>query len=39
MSYWKTSVSLSDDLFVFSAPVTAQQIEMLPADAKRGDIQ
>ena len=33
MSYWKTSAQLPEDLFVFTPPVTAQKIEILPADA------
>jgi len=32
MSYWKTSARLAEDLFVFTAPADAQQIEILPAD-------
>ena len=33
MSYWKTSASLSEDLFIFTPRETAQKIEILPADA------
>ena len=36
MSYWKTSARLAEDLFVFTAPVTARKIKMLPADS--GDL-
>ena len=32
MSYWKTSARLSEDLFVFTAPETAQQVEVLSVD-------
>jgi hypothetical protein len=31
IDYWKTSTSLAEDLFIFTAPVTARQIELLPA--------
>ena len=34
MSYWKTSARLPEDLFVFTAPVTAQKIKILPADPR-----
>ncbi len=30
ISYWKTSATLAEDLFVFTAPVTAQQIQAIP---------
>ena len=33
MSYWKTSARLPQDLFIFTPPVTAQKIEILPAAA------
>ena len=32
MSYWKTSARLPQDLFIFTPPVTAQKIEILPVD-------
>ena len=35
ISYWKTSANLADDLFVFTAPVTAQQIQAIPAEKEK----
>ena len=37
MSYWKTSARLPEDLFKFTAPVTAQKIQILPADPEKSD--
>ncbi len=37
MSYWKTSARLPEDLFIFTAPVTAQKIEILRADPEKSD--
>ena len=35
MSYWKTSARLPEDLFIFTAPATAQKIEILPTDPEK----
>ena len=39
MSYWKTTARLPEDLFVFTAPVTARKIKILPADPGELDKQ
>jgi hypothetical protein len=33
MSYWKTSARLPQDLFIFTPPMTARKIKILPAAA------
>lgn len=33
MSYWKTAARLPQDLFIFTPPVTAQKIDIIPAAA------
>ena len=35
MSYWKPSARLSQDLFIFTPPVTAQRIDILPAATEK----
>ena len=37
MSYWKTSARLSQDLFIFTPPVTAQKIKILSAEPGKWD--
>ena len=34
MSYWKSSARLPEDLFIFTAPLTAQKIKILPAETE-----
>ena len=35
MSYWKPSARLSQDLFIFTPPITAQRIDILPAATEK----
>ena len=35
MPYWKTSARLQEDLFIFTPPVSARPIKILPADTEK----